>query len=72
MIFSLFVTKINDYITIFSFILDARLVVIMANKKFKIRNRKRKFHGNQYTTTTTNQFAAAHNVTQIVNDEEGH
>ena len=42
----------------------------MANKKYKIRNRKRKFHGKQYTTPVTYQFTAAHNVTQTVNNDE--
>ena len=72
MIFSLLVTKISNYVTIFSFILDARLklVAIMANKKYKIRNRKRKFRCNQSITTATDQYTAAHNVTQRVNNEE--
>ena len=72
MIFSLLVTKISNYVTIFFFILDARLklLAIMANKKDKIRNRKRKFRGNQYITTATDQYKAAHNVTQTVNDED--
>ena len=61
MIFSLLVTNINNYVTIFSFILDARLklVTIMTNKKYKIRNRMRKFCGNQCTTTATEQSTAA-------------
>ena len=60
--FPLIVTKMNNCVTIFSFILDARgkLVAIMANKKYKIRNKKRKFCG-WYTTMATNQSATAHN-----------
>ena len=65
-------TEVNNYVNIFSFILDTRLelVAIMANKKYKIRNRKRKFHGKQYTTPVTYQFTAAHNVTQTVNNDK--
>ena len=72
MIFSLLVTKVNNHVTIFSVILDARLklVAIMTNKKYKIRNRKRKNRGNQYTTKATDQSTAVHNVTQTVNNEE--
>ena len=64
--------KINNYVTIFSFILDARLtlVAIMANKMYKIRNRKTRFRGNQYTTTVTDQSTVAHNVTQTINNEK--
>ena len=65
-------TKVNNYVTVFSFILDAKLklVAIIANKKYKIRNRKKKFRGNQYTTTATDQSTAPHNVTQTVHNEE--
>ena len=72
MIFPLLVTKINNCVIIFSFILDARLKLVasMTNKKYKIRNRKKKFRANQYTTIATDQSRAAHNVTQKVNDEE--
>ena len=72
MIFPLLVTEINNYVTIFSFILNARLklLAIMAKKKYKIRNIKRKFRGSQYTTTATDQSTAIHNVTQTVNNEE--
>ena len=65
-------TEVNNYITIFFLILDIRfeLIAIMANKKYKIRNRKRKFHGKPYTTTVTYQFTAAHNLTQTVNNDE--
>ena len=42
----------------------------MANKKYKITNRKRKFLANKYTTTATDQSTAAHNVTQTVNNDE--
>ena len=65
-------TEVNNYITIFFLILDIRfeLIVIMANKKYKIRNRKRKFHGKPYTTTVTYQLTAAHNLTQTVNNDE--
>ena len=70
-LFPLLVTKMNNCVTIFSFILDARgkLVAIMANKKYMIRNKKRKFCG-WYTTMATNQSATAHNVRQTVNDKE--
>ena len=72
LIFSILVTKVNNYVTIFSFNLDVRLklVAIMANKKYKIRNRKRKFRGSQYTATATDQSTAAHNVTQTFINEE--
>ena len=72
MIFPLLVTKINNHVMIFSFILNARLKLLanMAKKKYKIRNRKGKFRGSQYATTATDQSTAAHNVTQIVNNEE--
>ena len=42
----------------------------MANKKYKIRNRKREFRGNQYTATATDQSTAAHNVIQTFINEE--
>ena len=72
MIFSFLVIKINNYVTIFFVILDARSVAIMANKKYKIRSRERKFSGNQYTTRATDQSTAVHNVTRTVNNEESH
>ena len=35
----------------------------MAKEKYEIISRKRKFRGNQYTTTATDEPTAAHNVT---------
>ena len=35
----------------------------MAKEKYEIKNIKRKFRSNQYTTTATDEPTAAHNVT---------